>query len=682
MSFLHPLFLFGLLAISIPIIIHLFHFQRPKTILFTNVRFLKNVKEITTSKLKLKHLLVLMCRIFFLTFLVFAFAQPFISGNKSKRIPSKPNALAYFNNSFSMQSGNAGENLLDLAIRDFSKLSELYPLNTQFQITTNDFEGRDQFLVNKDKLAERLSTINYSYTFRNANNVLKRIDNTSSSTSKNNQLFFFSDFQKSTLGDLSKLALDSNNQYFFVPLQASQKANVFIDSIWLSSPIVRANESNSIEAKVYNTDSKEEKKVLVKLYIDNAQASAAEVTIGPGSSEKLSINFVSTTSGQKKCKLVFDDYPVVFDNNYFFVIEVSPKIKILNLYQSSEGYVKKVYGNEQLFDVISRPISNLDYSQIASSSLIVLEDLKTIPEALANALKAFAQKGGSLVIYPSKDMELNSYNTLLTKLALPTLSAVVVDTGKQSQNNYKVQTPNYQNPFFKNVFEKEDKTIDMPYARPIVDLHGKGEKILIYNNGDLFLSLFKNQNSNTYLLAAPLDEQYTNFPKHAMFVPVMYKIAFESLDNVSRLSYNLQSGNGTYMLPSGFENNESQVFSLEKDSFKIIPQQQIIGKKLSFAIPNIDVAPGIYALKFNNNIIAHMAFNQGKQESETTTYTVEELQEITKNYKNLKIYRADANESFLKEFKEENIGISLWKYCLLAAILFLIGEALLLRFYK
>ena len=158
MNFLYPLFLFGLLAVSIPVIIHLFNFQRPKTILFTNVKFLKNVKEITTSRLKLKHLLVLACRILFISFLVFAFAQPFIAGNNAKQMQSKPNVLAYVDNSYSMQSGNNGENLLDLAIRDFTKLSELYPLNTQFQITTNDFEGKDQFLINKDKLAERLTS--------------------------------------------------------------------------------------------------------------------------------------------------------------------------------------------------------------------------------------------------------------------------------------------------------------------------------------------------------------------------------------------------------------------------------------------------------------------------------------------------------------------------------------------
>ena len=47
MQFLFPVFLVALISIAIPIIIHLFHFRRFKKVYFTNVRFLKEVKEET-----------------------------------------------------------------------------------------------------------------------------------------------------------------------------------------------------------------------------------------------------------------------------------------------------------------------------------------------------------------------------------------------------------------------------------------------------------------------------------------------------------------------------------------------------------------------------------------------------------------------------------------------------------
>ena len=74
MSFLYPAFLFALGALTIPIIIHLFYFRRFKKVYFTNVRFLKELKEETSSRSRIKQWLVLAMRLLSLLFLIFAFA--------------------------------------------------------------------------------------------------------------------------------------------------------------------------------------------------------------------------------------------------------------------------------------------------------------------------------------------------------------------------------------------------------------------------------------------------------------------------------------------------------------------------------------------------------------------------------------------------------------------------------
>ena len=76
MTFLYPSFLWALTALSIPIIIHLFNFRRTTKVFFSNTRFLRQIKEVTTAKRKLKHYLILASRLLFLLFLVLAFAQP------------------------------------------------------------------------------------------------------------------------------------------------------------------------------------------------------------------------------------------------------------------------------------------------------------------------------------------------------------------------------------------------------------------------------------------------------------------------------------------------------------------------------------------------------------------------------------------------------------------------------
>jgi hypothetical protein len=83
MQFVYPSFLLALAAIAIPIIIHLFHFRRYKKIVFSDIRFLKQVQEQNKSKQKIKDLLILLARILAIIFLVLAFAQPFIPSQHS-----------------------------------------------------------------------------------------------------------------------------------------------------------------------------------------------------------------------------------------------------------------------------------------------------------------------------------------------------------------------------------------------------------------------------------------------------------------------------------------------------------------------------------------------------------------------------------------------------------------------
>ena len=89
MKFLYPQFLYALTALAIPIIIHLFNFRKFKTIYFSNVRFLKEVKQQTKAQSELKHLLILLSRLLAITSLVLAFAQPYIPENNQIVVDNK-----------------------------------------------------------------------------------------------------------------------------------------------------------------------------------------------------------------------------------------------------------------------------------------------------------------------------------------------------------------------------------------------------------------------------------------------------------------------------------------------------------------------------------------------------------------------------------------------------------------
>src|SRR6185369_9657161 len=135
MSLVYPSFLWALSALAIPIIIHLFNFRKTTRIYFSNTRFLKQVKEETTQKRRLKQYLVLASRLLFLFFLVIAFAQPFLPA--SEQLTSGREVTLYLDNSYSMLS-QVGEKTraLDAGIRFSQEVVGLFSPDTRYKLLT------------------------------------------------------------------------------------------------------------------------------------------------------------------------------------------------------------------------------------------------------------------------------------------------------------------------------------------------------------------------------------------------------------------------------------------------------------------------------------------------------------------------------------------------------------------
>ena len=80
MTFLNPVILFGLLAASIPILIHLLNLRKLKKIEFSTLQFLKELQKNKIRKIKFKQWLLLALRVLIILCIVTAFARPTLVG--------------------------------------------------------------------------------------------------------------------------------------------------------------------------------------------------------------------------------------------------------------------------------------------------------------------------------------------------------------------------------------------------------------------------------------------------------------------------------------------------------------------------------------------------------------------------------------------------------------------------
>ena len=79
LSFLSPLFLAGLAAVTIPIAIHLFQRRAEPVIEFAAMRYLRRAPVEQSRRRRLRELLLLALRIAALCLLAFAFARPYFA---------------------------------------------------------------------------------------------------------------------------------------------------------------------------------------------------------------------------------------------------------------------------------------------------------------------------------------------------------------------------------------------------------------------------------------------------------------------------------------------------------------------------------------------------------------------------------------------------------------------------
>jgi len=665
MSFVYPQFLWALTALSIPILIHLFNFRKTIRVFFSNTRFLKQVKQETTQKRKLKQYLILASRLLFLFFLVIAFAQPFLPAKE--QITSGKDIIIYLDNSFSM-SAQAAEKTraLDAASALVQDIAKLFPADTRFRLLTNDFAPFSNSFKTKTELLDLLAQLRLSPISRTAEEIRRKIGDPASL-----DVFWISDFQKSTMGSKEKsgsgqLSLDSLHSWHLIPISPGKVSNVFVDSVHLENPFIIGGEKIVVKVRLHNSGPRKSEGLIVKLTINGTQAATAAATLEPNSSAEVSFDLTSGLKPRNEAKISFNDFPVSFDNEFYFTLNFVEKINVTEVKATAAStYLEKVYGNDRLFNFKSFQVGNVNYSLLNQADLVVLNGLHSIDEALTAALTGYQAQSGSLLFIPGGKPDLTSFQRVLKMPALKLLEAPEwIDLDK----------PDFQNPFFENVFEERSLSLAMPKARKLLDWGPDRSAILKFRNGQPFLS----QNEKTFLLASPLEKEFTDFYNHALFVPVMYRVAASGRRHENRAYYTVDENLVTVKADSLRGEEPLQLVGAQE----IIPPQRRVGDKVYLEVVQFAISPGFYRIMNQQDTLDLIAFNLDKEESYLDHYSGAEAKAFLGGGKNIFLFEASSLNTFSNEIKERYLGTPLWKQALLMALLFLLAEVLLIRFLK
>ena len=664
MGFLFPGFLVGLVALGVPVVIHLLELRRPQRVRFTNTGVIREVELVANRQRKVRHWAVLAARVAGLAALVLMFCQPFWGRETAVNRPETAVGVLV-DGSLSMRAqGAAGRSLLDEAKEQAGALVKGYGGATRFRLAgraTAYAGAAAQGRLEAQQASAQLT----------GQEVLPVADDMRAS----GPTYIFSDFQKNAM-PAARLRELKTKETVLVPLVAAPQGNVYVDSLWLDDAFVRPRTNLTLHLRLRNGGAVAVRQCAVKVFVGPQQVAALEATVAAGARADLVLQLQVPDSQTALCRVVTGDAPVVFDNTFYFVLQPAAVIRVLEI--GAEPLTRAVYGNEPLFAYSFATAGGLDYGALRTADLVLVRELPTVSAGLREALVAAARRGASVVVVPyGAAAGHDSYQSLFRALGAGEAQWEPVAAAGAEQR--ELALPGRQDVFFRDVLGAQPQAVAMPRAAPVLRWTRTGADILRFRDGESYLAEFGSGAGKAYVFAAPFAAKYSDFTTHALFVPVLYRLAMQSYRGAQLPAYRLTQAALTLELPEavGAAGAEQAPLRLVRGAAVLVPGQRVLGGQVRLEVPPGMGEPGFYQLKNGGKVLTTLAFNADKRESELGAYSAAELRALVGP--GVQVLEGGPGGAGLAELRAGETGQPLWRYFLVLALGCLLAEGVLLR---
>ena len=642
MQFKHPEILYFLFLLVIPILVHLFQLRRFKTEYFTNVRFLKELSIQTRKSSKIKKWLLLATRLLLLACFIIAFAQPFFKAKDSQN--SGNEMVIILDNSFSMQAkGNRGE-LLKRAVQE---LLENTPENQRFSLVTNTetFWDTDIKSIQKD-----LQNLQYSATPFQLDFLLTKIDTKKHNTPKD--IFIITDAVNAQSKSIEKL--DKNSPvYYWIP-KAENQNNISIDAVSISGQSETFYEIK-VDVSGFGTIEND-----IPMSVYNGKNLVAKTVVKLENNKK-SVQF-NLPKKDFHVYVSIEDNSLNYDNSYYFSISKPEKSNVIIIGESlKNNFLSRIYTSDE-FNFTATELSGLDYNAIEKQDAIVLNEIKDIPQALTTTLKAFYEKGGNVVLIPSAESDAQNLNAFLTNFS-------GIKFGSLQNQEKQITKIAFSHPLYQTVFEKKTDNFQYPKVSTAFSTSGTIYSILSYADQSFFLGSTTNKIGNLYVFSAPINKTNSNFQNSPLIVPTFYNMA-QNNQKTGISAYTIGE-NQNLVLDVLLSKDEVVAIANEQSDF--IPMQQILNNKIKLAFGDYPEQSGNFSVMKNKDVLKNISFNHARTESDLSLINDNLFDNFTS---------VTSVEAVFNDIHSTRTGNEVWKYFIIATLLFLLLELLIQKFVK
>jgi hypothetical protein len=571
-----------------------------------------------------------------------AFAQPFFTAKESKKATNEMYII--LDNSYSMQAkGKKGE-LLKRAVQD---LLEHIPETQNFSLITNNetYWNTDIKAIQKD-----LQDLKYSATAFQLDNLIAKVNARKSAFNKD--IIVITD-AVGLVTNQTKSFRKEDNVYFIIP-EAEQKNNIAIDSVFIQQTL-----DNFYEIGVKLAASGDGfKEIPIALYNNNKLTAKTLVNFETNTK---TVNF-TIPKEDFHGYVSISDKGLAYDNTYFFSISKPSKTNVISIGDvDKSNFLARIYTNDE-FDYTNYPLANLDYNLLEKQDAIVLNEIKEIPQALQTTLKSFVNKGGNLIVIPSKEGNLSTLNAFLGNFG-----AIQLKEGTNAEK--KVTKINFNHPVFSSVFEKKVDNFQFPSTKTSFVLNTSSPAILSYDDQSAFLTSVANPLSSVYVFAAPINKANSNFQNSPLIVPLFYNMA----QNTMKTGVNAITIGDNFPFIVDALLAKDEILSIKNNTESFIPIQQLLNTKVKISFNDNPNEAGNFGIFNNKNLVQNISFNYSRTESNLALANPNAVA----NYKEI-----DDIETVFNTIQTDRTDTQIWKWFVVLTLLFLVLELLIQKFVK
>ncbi len=602
---LKPLYLIGLSLGTIPLILHLLGRRRIRKQPFSTLLLLTEIKKSSSVWMRIKDLVLLLLRTFFILFAVFAFTHPLMLSPVPFLGKDAPRDIALlFDVSMSMGTGDAFEHAQQMAGAFINRCS----IETRFHIIS--FSDRIENEWEHRTPSEALDIIDNLHVTYRSTDLIAPIERAEKHLAPSDafikQIIIISDFSRSSFKDAapiaSKLAKSGITSYA-VLVERSDK-NCFFSDWSMEPPFPLKGMKIKLFPIVRSTlDGSQTVELLMKGIMRGSKRASPE--------SKPSFEIETHTPGyQQGCFRTYGD-SLLLDNSHYFTYLIPEYLNILLVNNNGDPFLSAAFapGIETPIKLKTVTPAGLLHNDPRHYDLLILNDVLLEGAAKARVVDYLSHGGGVLFIagttteaYIGQKI-LNTVDVKKKKSAAAGFFAIkAVDTGFPPFSDL-------ENRGLQNLI---DTKIYRYYA-----LSAPLKSIITLKNGDPLVLAGTIHDGQIIVFASAIDPAWSQLPLKAIFLPLLYRLSFYlaakqerlpryTVGEAIRMPHTQKRQHPLFILPNGETRSAMEI----EDGYML----------------RNTALPGIYTFVPQPTESIPVAVNVDMDESNLEQYTLEKLQ--------------------------------------------------------